>query len=87
MQNPKSCSTFASKTLKRLGHDGIGDIIESLGVTIQVTEVRGNVYTDRVYPSYKGIALTKSLKPRKDGWVTELYDCGDRIISLIKKAQ
>ena len=64
----------------------VGDIIQSNDNIIKVTGFYG-VYSlynvDKLYVTYRGIRLTKALKPRKDGSTMALYDDGRKIIKLV----
>lgn len=63
----------------------VGDIIQSNDNIIKVTGFYG-VYSlynvDKLYVTYRGILLTKALKPRKDGSTMDLYDDGREIKKL-----
>ena len=65
----------------------VGDIIESFGVIMVVEKISGYTYSSgtKPYCFYKGHALTKDFQPRKDGWVTTIYDDGREIKLLRKK--
>ena len=69
----------------------IGDIIESQGIIIMIDGILGYrsllANYNNIYCVYKGHALTKRLQPRKDGWVTTIYDDGGREIKVLKKAK
>lgn len=65
----------------------VGDIIEANGVIIKIDKIRGykGYYAEKMSVSYSGHVLTKKLQPRKDEWVTSIYDDG-REIKLLKSA-
>ncbi len=57
----------------------IGDIIRDGNITIRVDGYFGQEYRQKLSVTYKGHALTKALKLRVDGWVTDIYDDGREI--------
>ena len=57
----------------------IGDIIRYGDITIRVDRYSGEEYRGKLYVTYHGHVLTKALKLRADGWVTDIYDDGREI--------
>ena len=64
-------------------HFVVGDIIQSYDTIICIDKIMGNCNYEKLYCVYYGPVLTKQLKPRKDGFHTEIYDDG-RKVKLIK---
>lgn len=64
----------------------IGDILNSYSLIIRVEKIIGRLgVCDKPFIEYRGIALTKQLKNRADGWITSIYDDNpDRNIVKIK---
>ena len=63
----------------------VGDIIQSNDNIIKVTGFYGShsdYLNEKLYVTYRGLHLTKSLKPRKDGNTMDLYDDGREIKKL-----
>lgn len=56
-----------------------GDIIRFCSITIRVDGYYGKESRGKLYVTYRGHALTKALKLRADGWVTDIYDDGREI--------
>lgn len=66
----------------------VGDILCFNNRYIEVTNFYGvysNFTKDPFYVTYRGTELTKQLKPRKDGTITEFYDDGREITKIEKK--
>lgn len=62
-----------------------GDILQSNDSIIKVTGCYGVYslyYVDKLYITYRGQALTKALKPRKDGSTFDFYDDGRKITKI-----
>ena len=57
----------------------IGDIIRYGDITIRVDRYSGDEYRKKLSVTYRGHVLTKALKLRTDGWVTDIYDDGREI--------
>lgn len=57
----------------------IGDIIRCGDITIRVDGYYGQEYRGKLSVTYRGHVLTKALKLRTDGWVTDIYDDGREI--------
>ncbi len=63
----------------------VGDILQMNEIIIKVTGFYGShsdYLNEKLYVTYRGLHLTKSLKPRKDGGEMTIYDDGREIKKL-----
>jgi hypothetical protein len=86
----RECSSVLNEWASDNAKYNIGDIISVNDIIITVDDTIGHRdslgYGKNLYVVYKGRAMTKKLQPRKDEWVTTIYDDGGREIKVLRKA-